>query len=82
MEYTVKKNAPFYGAMKGVFCVRIDVQKIEAMLARDCVTRTEVSKRSGISRQSVSCILQRGTCSTVNAGRLAHALGVDVTEIM
>lgn len=65
-----------------MICVRIDVQKIEAMLARDCVTRTEVSKRSGISRQSVSCILQRGTCSTVNAGRLARALGVDVTEIM
>lgn len=62
--------------------MRINVQKIETILARDCLTRTEVSKRSGISRQSVSCILQRGTCSTVNAGRLARALGVDVTEIM
>ena len=62
--------------------MRIKARKVEAMLARDCVTRTEVSKRSGISRQSVSCILQRGTCSTVNAGRLARALGVDVTEIM
>ena len=62
--------------------VRINARKVEAMLARDSLTRTEVSKRSGISRQSVSCILQRGTCSTVNAGRLARALGVDVTEIM
>ena len=66
---------------KGDF-VRINARKVEAMLARDSLTRTEVSKRSGISRQSVSCILQRGTCSTVNAGRLARALGVDVTEIM
>ena len=62
--------------------MRINARKVEAMLARDSLTRTEVSKRSGISRQSVSCILQRGTCSTVNAGRLARALGVDVTEIM
>jgi lambda repressor-like predicted transcriptional regulator len=62
--------------------VRIYVWKVEAMLARDGVTRAELSKRSGISRQSVSCILQRGTCSTVNAGKIARALGVDVTEIM
>lgn len=62
--------------------MRIYVWKVEAMLARDGVTRAELSKRSGISRQSVSCILQRGTCSTVNAGKIARALGVDVTEIM
>lgn len=62
--------------------MRIYVWKVEATLARDGVTRAELSKRSGISRQSVSCILQRGTCSTVNAGKIARALGVDVTEIM
>lgn len=62
--------------------MRIYVWKVEAMLARDGVTRAELSKRSGISRQSVSCILQRGTCSTVNTGKIARALGVDVTEIM
>lgn len=52
--------------------MRINVQKIETILARDCLTRTEVSKRSGISRQSVSCILQRGTCSTVARKGLAR----------
>lgn len=62
--------------------MRIDTRKIEALLAREFVTRAELSTRSGISRQSVSCILQRGTCNTVNAGRIARALGVDVTEIM
>lgn len=62
--------------------MRINAFKLDAILARGCISRAKLAELTGISRQSVSTILLRGTCSTVNAGRIARALGVDVTEIM
>lgn len=61
--------------------VHLDILTIKRLLAETGLTASALSKRSGISRQSISTILGRGTCSVSNAGKLAKALGVDVATI-
>ncbi|MBC8537424.1 helix-turn-helix transcriptional regulator [Christensenellaceae bacterium NSJ-63] len=62
--------------------MKISIRKIEAIMARNGFTKSVLSERSGISRQNISTITLRGTCEPKTAGRIAQALGVDVTEIM
>lgn len=62
--------------------MRINTFKIKTLLADRGMTRKELAKSSGISRQSVSTILHRGTCEPRTAGKLASGLGVTVAEIV
>lgn len=62
--------------------MNINTIRIEAILANKALSRTDLAKKSGISRQSISTILCRGSCSTVNVGRIARALGVNVEELL
>lgn len=62
--------------------MRIDSIAIKLLLAEKGMTQTILSERCGVSRQNISCLLARGTCSAVNAGKLAKALDVDVREII
>lgn len=60
----------------------ISTTKIEILTAEQGLTNAALAAKCGISRQSVSTILRRGTCSPVNAGRLAQGLGVPVQDIV
>lgn len=60
----------------------ISTPKVELLQAEQGLTNAVLAERSGISRQSVSTILRRGTCSPVNAGKLARGLGVSVADII
>lgn len=60
----------------------IKPQQIETLLAAQGITKTELSERSGISRQSISTIIRRGTCEPRTAGKLAAGLGVSLTTIV
>ncbi len=62
--------------------MQIDSRSIEAMLAERQWSKSTLADRSGISRQSISVILVRGSCSTINAGRIAKALGVPVSKLL
>lgn len=62
--------------------MKIDSRKIKLILAEKGMTRTVLSERCGLSRQSISTIMGRGTCSVVSAGKLAQGLGVPVLEIV
>lgn len=57
-------------------------QYIEALLAERGLTKKALAATCGISAQNVSTIIRRGTCSPVNAGKLARGLGVPVTDII
>lgn len=61
--------------------MKLNVPAIKMLMANKQLTNTELSKLSGISRQSIATILGRGTCSVINAGRIAQALEVDITQI-
>ncbi len=62
--------------------MKLNVFVIKKHMARNQLTGTMLAKLAGISRQSLSDILSKGSCSTVNVGRIASALGVPVDEIV
>lgn len=62
--------------------MKLYAHKIKLILAEKGMTQTVLSERCGISRQSISTIMRRGTCSVVSAGKLAQGLGVPVEEIV
>lgn len=61
--------------------VRLNVPAIKKLLAEKSLTASALARLSGVSRNSISTILNRGTCSAVNAGKLAKALDVDIEAI-
>lgn len=62
--------------------MNINAIKIETFLAELGITKAELAKRCGISRQNISTIVRRGTCEPKTAGKLAKGLGVDVLDII
>lgn len=62
--------------------MNINARVADIILAKKGMTRTALAEKSGITRQTVSAILRRGTCSAINAGKLANALGIQVEELM
>ena len=61
--------------------MRLNSLAIKKLMVEKGMSIKALSNLSGISRQSVSTILARGTCSIVNAGRIAAALHVKPEEI-
>ena len=68
--------------VKGGFDVNINSITVEKILAEKLMTRTQLAEKSGISRQNISTIIRRGSCSAVSAGKLALGLGVSVSTII
>lgn len=62
--------------------MKLNVIAIKCFMAENGMTNTALAKKSGISRQSISTILRRKTCNTLNAGKIAGALGVMVQQII
>lgn len=62
--------------------MKLDVMKIVRILAEHSMTKTELAARSGVSRQQISTIMGRGTCTPKTAGKLAAGLGISVSDIM
>ena len=62
--------------------MKIETIRVETILAEQKLTRKQFAERCGISRQSISTILRRGTCEPRTAGRLAEGLGVSVSDII
>ena len=60
----------------------INVSQVYAWMARRNMTQSDIARKSGLTRQLVSTILTRKTCSPLNLGRIANALGVAPGEIM
>lgn len=62
--------------------MEISRNKINIAMARKCWTVTDLAEAYGVSRARINVILNQRSVSVVSAGRLAAALGVDVTEIL
>ena len=62
--------------------MRLDSIKIKLLMAELEINQTVLAEKVGVSRQNISLMLCRGTCSITNAGKLAKALGVSVREIV
>jgi len=62
--------------------MEINIAKVETMLAERGMTKAALAANSGLSRQSITTVIQRGTCEPRTAGKLAAGLGVDVSSII
>lgn len=61
--------------------MNIKRSQIEILQAERGITQAELAAQAKISRQCLSTIIRRGTCTPKTAGRLAAALDVPVAEI-
>lgn len=61
--------------------MKLDTFTIKKHMANKRLTVADLARLMGIARQNLSTILTRGTCSIINAGRIADALNVPIEEI-
>lgn len=62
--------------------MRISREKINIELARKKMTVSALATAYGVSRARMNVILNSQVVTPICAGRVASALGVDVTEII
>ena len=62
--------------------MKVSKEKIDIARANRYRTITELAEAYGVSRTRLNMILNQREVTVVSAGRLAKALGVDVTEII
>lgn len=62
--------------------MRISRDKINICMARKKMTVQALANAYGVSRTRINVLLNQREVSTVSVGRMASALGVDVTEIL
>ena len=62
--------------------MKIDREKVNICMARKQMTVQNLADTYGVGRARINTILNSRNISPVSVGRLAAALGVDVTEII
>lgn len=62
--------------------VKLSIPAVLRLQAEAGVSDKELAERSGLRPQAISLILKRGTCSVINAGRIARSLGVGFDQII
>ena len=62
--------------------MNISKEKFMLAMARAKASREELAVKTGLNPVSITNLLGRGKCKPATAGKLAEALGVDVTEIL
>lgn len=56
--------------------------KMEVVMARCCITKTELAEKAGMSRGRLNILLNSKTVTPVSVGRLAKALDCDPVDIV
>lgn len=62
--------------------LRVDRKKVEIILARKCMASGELYKKAGITHVSYNRAVSTKSSRADTIGKIARALGVDVTEIL
>ena len=62
--------------------LKADKEKIRLAMARACMNAADLSEAAQMPRPTVNGILGGKNCLPASIGKLARALGVDVTEIL
>ena len=68
--------------MRGGNKMRLSRESVNLARANRCMTVTALAEAYGVSRTRMNMILNQREVTPLCAGRLAKALGVDVTEII
>ena len=62
--------------------MKINRRKLEIAMARAKFNRDDLARKAEMSIPTIQNVLARRSCKPATAGRIADALGVDVTEIL
>lgn len=62
--------------------MKISKKQLCVLQCRLGLTGAQIAEKAGIKPQCYSAVKNRGTCSSTTIGKIARALGVDVTEII
>ena len=62
--------------------MKLDVFAIKLIIAESELSIASMAEKIGCDRTGLSTILRRGTCTPKTAGKIAHALGVSVADIV
>jgi len=62
--------------------MKISRERVNVEMARKKMSVQALANAYGVSRARINVILNQREVSVISAGRLADALGVDVTEII
>ncbi len=62
--------------------MKIDRKKLQIAMARACMSRNDMSEKSGVPIGTLCNMTSKGSVAPVTAGKIARALGCDVTEIL
>lgn len=60
----------------------VNAQKVQLKMAERCMNPYDVCSKAEISYPSYQRIIKTGCCKLSTLGRLAKALGINVTEII
>lgn len=69
-------------ALKKEEKMRLDRYKLLVKMAKKDMTTVRLAEIAGVSRMTISGVRCGKSCTAKTAGKIAQALGVDVTEIM
>lgn len=61
--------------------IRLDDRKIRMIMYDNGMTQVELSKRSGVSRPTLSKAVSGGTCSAETGKKICTALGIDIKDV-
>lgn len=62
--------------------MRIDKKTVMLKMATLQINQSQLAERAGISRQTLSAVMNGRSCRPELLGKIAKALGVDVAEII
>ena len=62
--------------------VDLNIRAIKIRMAETGLNGTQLAQKTKISRQSISTILRRGSCSMRSARELAYALEMDMDTMI
>lgn len=68
--------------MKPMTNLKVCQDKVQLAMARKAMNPYDLCSAAGISYASYRRIMKEGGCKIATLGKLASALGVDVTEIL
>lgn len=62
--------------------MKVDKRKLEIAMARAQLNRDTLAKKAGMPIPTICNVYSRGSCKPATVGRIAAALGIDVTELL
>lgn len=62
--------------------MKLSRKKVELAMARAELNRNQAAEKAGMSIPSYCAAISRESCKPATAGKIARALGVDITEIL